>query len=49
MLIKNLLKTKKEHQNLKKQGNSRYIYQNELDKVCFQYDIVMAILSLCLK
>ena len=33
-----LQKTKKEYINLKK-GDSRYIYQNELDKVCFQHDM----------
>ena len=26
-------------QKLKKKGDSRYIYQNELDKACFQHDI----------
>ena len=25
--------------NFKEAGNSRYIYQNEGDKVCFQYDM----------
>ena len=30
------LETKKE-KKLKKQRDSRYIYQNELDKVCFRY------------
>ena len=25
--------------NFKETGNSRYIYQNERDKVCFQYDM----------
>ena len=24
---------------MKETGNSRYIYQNDLDKVCFQHDI----------
>ena len=32
-------KNKKESKNLKKQENSRYIYQNELDKGCFQHDM----------
>ena len=27
-------------QKFKETGNSRYIHQNELDKVCFQYDMV---------
>ena len=26
-------------QKFKKTGNSRYIYQNEVDKACFQHDI----------
>ena len=25
---------------MKKPGNSRYIYQNKLDKSCFQHDMV---------
>ena len=33
-----LQKTKKEYKNLKKQ-DSRYIYQNELGKACFQHDM----------
>ena len=33
-----LQKTKK-IQKLSKRGDSRYIYQNELDKVCFQHDM----------
>ena len=32
-------KTKKEYKNLKKQEIHDYIYQNELDKVCFQHDM----------
>ena len=32
-------KNKKRIKNFKETGNSRYIYQNELDKVCFQYDM----------
>ena len=35
MLVDYLQKTKKESKN-KKTGDSRYIYQNELDKPCFQ-------------
>ena len=27
-------------QNFKEIGDSRYIYQNEVDKACFQHDIV---------
>ena len=32
-----LQKIKKEHKKIKKAGDSRYIYQNELDKACFQH------------
>ena len=32
-------KNKKRIQKFKETGNSRYIYQNELDKACFQHDI----------
>ena len=32
-------KNKQRIQKFKETGNSRYIYQNELDKVCFQYDM----------
>ena len=28
-------------QKYKETGDSRYIYQNELDKVCFQDDMVL--------
>ena len=34
-----LKKTKKEYKNKKKTGDSRYIYQNELGKACFQHDM----------
>ena len=30
---------KERMQNFKETGNSRYIYQNEPDKACFQYDM----------
>ena len=33
------IKNKERIQKLKETGNSRYIYQNELDKACFQHDI----------
>ena len=33
-------KNKKRIQNFKETGDSRYIYQNELDKACFQHDMV---------
>ena len=36
--MNHLQKTKKDCKNLKKQ-NSPYIYQNELDKACFQHDM----------
>ena len=31
-------KSKERIQQLKKKSDSRYIYQNELDKACFQHD-----------
>ena len=39
MVVDDLLKTQKEYQKFKESGNSRYIYQNELDKACFQHDM----------
>ena len=32
--------TKKQFQKFKETGDLRYIYQKELDKVCFQHDMV---------
>ena len=32
-------KNKKRIQKFKETGDSSYIYKNELDKACFQYDI----------
>ena len=32
-------KTKQRIQNFKETGDSQYIYQNELDNACFQYDM----------
>ena len=32
-------KNKKRIQKFKETGDSRYIYQNELDKACFQHDM----------
>ena len=32
-------KTKKDYKNFKETGDSQYIYQNELDKACFQHEI----------
>ena len=34
-----LLKTKKKIQKFKQTGDTNYIYKNELDKACFQYDM----------
>ena len=34
-----LVKMKKEYKTFKETGDSRYNYQNELDKFCFQHDI----------
>ena len=39
MLVEPLQKTKKQYKNLKKQ-EIQYIYQNDLDKVCFKHDMV---------
>ena len=39
MVVDDLLKTQKEYQKFKESGNSRYIYQNELDKTGFQHDM----------
>ena len=39
MLLDHLLKTKKKLQKFKETEDSRYIYRNELDKVCFQHDM----------
>ena len=35
-------KSKERIWNFKKTGDSRHIYQNELDKACFQHDIAHA-------
>ena len=41
VLVDHLQKKNKERiQNFKATGDSRYIYQNELDKACFQDDMV---------
>ena len=39
MIVDHLEKKKKSIQNFKGTGDSRYIYQNELDKACFQHDM----------
>ena len=37
MLVEHLQKKKERLQKLKETGDSRYIFQNELDKACLQY------------
>ena len=39
MLEDHLQKNKERLQKLKDTGDSQYVYQNKLDKVCFQHDI----------
>ena len=39
MLVDHLLKVKKEFENFKEAGDTKYIYRNELDKACFQHDM----------
>ena len=39
VLVDHSLKIKKEQNKNKETGDSRYIYQNELDKACFQYEM----------
>ena len=39
MLVEHSLKHKEKIKKIKETADSRYIYQNELDKACFQYDI----------
>ena len=43
------IKNKERLQKLKETGDSRYIYQNELDKACFQLDRLMEILNIYLE
>ena len=40
-LVDYLQKTKKEYKNqeIKESGNSRYIYQNELERACLHHDM----------
>ena len=42
MHIEDLQKANKKEwiQKVKETENSRYIYQNELEQVCFQYDMI---------
>ena len=39
MLVDHLQKIKKESKKITEKEDSLYIYQNELDKTCFQYDM----------
>ena len=39
MFVEHLLKTKKKYKNFKETEDLRYIYQNELDKACFQHEM----------
>ena len=39
MLVDHLLKNKETIQKFKETGDTKYIYRNELDKTCFQYDM----------
>ena len=39
VLVDQLQKIKNELKRFKEAGDSRYIYQNELDKACFQHDM----------
>ena len=40
VLVDHLQKNKERIQKFKETGDSRYIYQNELDKACFYHDMV---------
>ena len=40
MLVAHLQKNKKRIQKFKETGDTNYIYKNELDKACFQHDMV---------
>ena len=39
-------KNKERIQKLKETGDTSYVYKNELDKACFQYDMTMEILKI---
>ena len=39
MISVHLLKIKKKLKKIKENGDWKYIYQNKLDKACFQHDI----------
>ena len=40
VLLGHLQKAKKEFKNFKETQDSRYIYQNEIHKSCFQHDMI---------
>ena len=40
MDVDHLQKNEERRQNLKETGDALYIYENELDKSCFQHDMV---------
>ena len=42
-------KNKERMGKFRETGDSRYIYQNELDKACFQHDMAMEILRIAKK
>ena len=42
-------KNKQIIQNFKNRGNSKFIYQNELDEACFQHDLTWEILKIYLE
>ena len=46
LLVDHLQKRKKRIQRFKETGDSHYIYQNELDKACFQHDMALKILKI---
>ena len=39
VLVDNLQKNKERIQKFRETGDSQYIYQNKLDKTCFQHDM----------
>ena len=41
-----ITKNKERIQKFKETGDSRYIYQNKLDKACFQHDMAMEVLKI---
>ena len=45
MYVNHLLKTRGKKQNFKETGDSKYIWQNELDKACFEHDMAYGYLK----